>query len=105
MRFNERRIAIWNTLCSRRSATINELAREFHVSPRTIQYDVEFLSLIHPIETVRGRHGGCIKIPDGFNPKPHQVTTIQLDFLISLLSKLDEEDRQMLMTIIYILQA
>ena len=40
-----RRMAIWNSLCSRRQETIAHLATEYHVSKRTIYYDVEILSL------------------------------------------------------------
>ena len=51
----ERRIAIWRSLCCHRSLTVARLATEYGVSVRTIYYDVQKLSLIYPIETVRGR--------------------------------------------------
>ena len=47
----ERRLAIWQTLCLRRHDTVANLASEFNVSKRTLYYDVQFLSLIYPIES------------------------------------------------------
>ena len=52
---NERQDAIVQILCMRRQDTIGNLAQEFHVSVRTIKYDIEELTLAYPIETVRGR--------------------------------------------------
>ena len=50
---HERRMAIWNTLCQRKQDTAGHLAAEFHVSLRTIYYDLEYLSLIYPLEVIR----------------------------------------------------
>lgn len=63
---SERREAILNVLCKRRQDTIENLANEFGVSVRTIKYDIEELTLAHPIETVRGRYGGGVKVADGY---------------------------------------
>ena len=41
------------------------------------------------IVTVRGR-GGCVKILDGLNPRPREITPDQVAFLISLLPRLEE---------------
>ena len=57
---SERRDAIINVLCDRRQDTISNLAQEFGVSIRTIKYDIEELTLAHPIETKRGKYGGWI---------------------------------------------
>lgn len=46
----ERRIAIWRSLCCHRSLTVARLATEYGVSVRTIYYDVQKLSLIYDIE-------------------------------------------------------
>ena len=53
---HERRMAIWNTLCQRKQDTAGHLAAEFHVSLRTFYYDLEYLSLIYPLEVIRGRY-------------------------------------------------
>lgn len=63
---SERREAILKVLCQRRQDTIENLAFEFGVSVRTIKYDIEELTLAHPIETVRGRYGGGVKVADGY---------------------------------------
>ncbi len=62
---NERREAILMILCKRRYDTISNLAQEFGVSVRTIKYDIEELTLAHPIETIRGRYGGGVRVSDG----------------------------------------
>ena len=63
---SERRDAIIDALCKRRQDTIANLAHEFGVSVRTIKYDIEELTLAHPIETIRGRYGGGVRIADGY---------------------------------------
>ena len=56
MRPSERREKLLEVLCIRRHDTIKNLAEEFHVSPRTIKYDIEELTLTYPIDTIRGRY-------------------------------------------------
>lgn len=63
---SERREAILKVLCQRRQDKIDNLAFEFGVSVRTIKNDIEELSLAYPIETVRGRYGGGVKVADGY---------------------------------------
>ena len=58
---NERRRAILETLCRRRRDTRENLAFEFGVSVRTIEYDVQRLSQSYPIYTEQGRAGGIPK--------------------------------------------
>ena len=63
---SERREAILRVLCQRRQDKIDNLAEEFGVSVRTIKNDIEELTLAHPIETVRGRYGGGVRVADGY---------------------------------------
>lgn len=63
---NERRSEIMEVLCRRRQETMQNLATEFGVSIRTIRNDIDYLSLSYPLETVRGRYGGGVKVMDGF---------------------------------------
>lgn len=79
-----RRMAIWHTLCSRRNIRMKELARTYDVTTRKIQLDVEHLSLSHPIETVRGRYNGCVKLPDWYEPRanPFFKNVILVNLLI-----------------------
>lgn len=78
---SERRDAIINVLCDRRQDTISNLAQEFGVSIRTIKYDIEELTLAHPIETKRGKYGG-VRVMDGYHIsrkrlKPEQIKLLQ----------------------------
>ena len=63
---NERRNEIMGTLCHRRQETMSNLAFEFGVSVRTIRNDIDHLSLSYPLETIRGRYGGGVRVMDGF---------------------------------------
>lgn len=65
MRAEERRRLIMECLYQRREDTVPNLAQEFGVCKRTIESDIQILSLTHPIETIRGRHGGGIRVMDG----------------------------------------
>lgn len=64
MTATERREAIIETLYKRRKETMSNLAEEFGVSLRTINYDIEKLSLSHPIITIQG-NGGGVEIMEG----------------------------------------
>lgn len=64
MEAHERRMAIWRSLCCRGQDTVAHLADEFGVSVRTIYFDVQILSLSYPIETIRGRYKGGVKLPE-----------------------------------------
>lgn len=63
---SERQQKLLEILCFRRYDTIANLARELNVSRRTICRDLVVLMCSYPIETVRGRYGGGVKIADGF---------------------------------------
>ncbi len=52
----ERRTEIMRILCRRRHETISNLAETFGVSRRTIQRDVEILSITQPLYTQSGSH-------------------------------------------------
>ncbi len=74
---NERRQAIWHTLCRCRHITISHLAAEYKTSHTTIRKDVDILSLSYPIVTMRG-HGGGIKLADWYEPGKMQLTPAQM---------------------------
>jgi len=61
---NERRMEIIEALCRRRQDTMANLATEFGVSVRTIKNDIDILSLSYPIETIRGRYGGGVRVAE-----------------------------------------
>ena len=95
-----RRMAIWHTLCCRRHIKMRELAEMYGVTTRTIRLDVEHLSLTYPIETVRGRYDGCVKIPDWYIPTKSPLNAIQMDFLVNLQKTMVGTDADMLRGII-----
>lgn len=97
---SERRMAIWKTLCCRRQDTVVHLASEFNVSRRTIYYDVAFLSIIYPIESIRGRYYGGVKISDWYTPNPNVYTPAQMELLLRLQKNLGGNDAIIMSSII-----
>lgn len=89
---SERREEILNVLCRRRQDTIQNLAEEFGVSVRTIKYDIEELTLAHPIETVRGRYGGGVKVADGYYVGRKYLKPSQQELLKKLSEHLSGND-------------
>lgn len=89
----ERRQAILEALCIRRHDTRENLAFEFGVSKRTIEYDVLELSLTYPIYTTQG-NGGGIHVVDGFYlDKPH-FNEKETALLSKILPTLTGEDKK-----------
>lgn len=91
---------IWNALQMRRSDNVTNLATEFGVSERTIRYDIEKLTLSHPIETVRGRHGGCVKLADWYRPSRPTLCPEQVALLKELAPSLDGDKLRVLNSIL-----
>lgn len=60
----ERRMAIIKCIYDKHIVTMDYLAKEFDVTVRTIRRDIEYLSISYPLETIRGRYGGGVKIID-----------------------------------------
>jgi predicted DNA-binding transcriptional regulator YafY len=97
---NERRLEIMETLCHRRHETMENLAFEFGVSVRTIRNDIDHLSLSYPLETVRGRYGGGVKVMDGFYMNRKYLNHEQKDLLERLRTSLSGNDRTIMNTIL-----
>lgn len=96
---SERREAILNVLCQRRHDTVQNLAEEFGVSVRTIKYDIEELTLAHPIETVRGRYGGGVQVADGYYVGRKYLKPDQQELLKKLAAGLSGKDKEVMDTI------
>ena len=64
MTASERRRAIIKDLSVRRHEKISNLAFQYHVSRRTVEYDIYWLSLEYPIYTTKGT-GGDVHVIDG----------------------------------------
>lgn len=99
MTASERRQAILELLCLRRHETRENLAFEFGVSKRTIEYDILQLSLDYPVYTTQG-NGGGIHIMDGYYLNRPRMNEKQTALLHKLLLTLSGEDKETMQTII-----
>ena len=97
----ERRQAILEVLCLRRHETRENLANEFGVSKRTIEYDVLNLMLTYPVYTVQG-NGGGIYVTDNFRLDRPRMNEKQTALLQKVLLTLSGEDKETMETIIKI---
>lgn len=76
----ERRVAILEFLCVRRTSSLSELANEFNVSERTIKTDLQVLTCSYPVYTTQGRGGG-VHIMDGYKLGMKYLSASQTEFL------------------------
>lgn len=97
----ERRQQLLEVLCLRRQDTYRNLAHEFGVSRETIRHDVVILMCSYPIETVRGRYGGGVKIRAEYMPYRKTLSTKQISLLNKLSSQLEGEDLATISSIIF----
>ncbi len=97
----ERRKAILEVLCLRRHETRENLANEFGVSKRTIEYDVLNLMLTYPVYTVQG-NGGGIYVTDNFRLDRPRMNEKQTALLQKVLLTLSGEDKETMQNIINI---
>lgn len=97
----ERRQAILEVLCLRRHETRENLANEFGVSKRTIEYDVLNLMLTYPVYTVQG-NGGGIYVTDNFRLDRPRMNEKQTALLQKVLLSLSGEDKETMQNIINI---
>lgn len=96
----ERRMEIIKVLCKRRSETMENLAEEFGVTSRTIRNDIDYLSLSYPIETVRGRYGGGVKIIGDFDLDRKYLNSQQKTLLEKLKESLSGQELSIMNTIL-----
>lgn len=92
MNRQERREAIMQILKAKRFEQIANLAAEFGVSIRTIKYDIEALICSYPVETVRGRYGGGVKLADWYHPTLNTLDKEQIALLKKLAPSLEGND-------------
>jgi DeoR/GlpR family transcriptional regulator of sugar metabolism len=97
---NERRAAILDALCIRRQDTVSNLAMEFNVNEKTIRRDIEELSCSYPLETVRGRFGGGVKVSDWYRPSRRTLSKEQAALLMKLAPGLKGRDLEVMNSII-----
>lgn len=96
----ERREAILDALCVRRFEQVKNLAEEFGVSERTIRTDIEVLACSYPIETVRGRFGGGVKVLDWYHRGRKVLSPEQVALLKRLAPELEGHDLDVMNSII-----
>ena len=87
----ERRQKIMKILCRRQHETMNNLASELGVSIRTIQRDVETLSISEPIYTQTGKYNGGVYILEGYSFERMYMTEQELDVLRKLYIAVNEK--------------
>lgn len=95
----DRRAEIINILLVRRRITAKELADEFHVTVRTIQNDIQALSLGFPIYTKQGGDGG-IFVGENYKPYMNTLTPLELKALKEMYELADGIHRKILFQII-----
>lgn len=100
MRIDERQQFILEKLYACRKTTVDELAVECGVDERTIRRDVEELTCFYPIETVRGRYGGGVKLADWYTPARKTLSREQSALLKRLAPTLTGPDLAVLNSII-----
>lgn len=88
---NDRQQQLISLLCQRRSDSIQNLAMELGVCERTIRRDIEELTLTYPIETVRGRYGGGVRMADWYFQDRPKLTPKQTALLKRLASRNGED--------------
>ena len=76
------------------------LANEFHVSLRTICYDIDELARNYPIVTTRGKYKGGVKIADGYRLDRKYLNPKQQHLLKRLSKTLSGEDRNIMESIL-----
>ena len=100
MRPNERRELLLESLLQRREDTIDNLASEFGVNERTIRRDIEQLTSSYPLDTVRGRYGGGVRVADWYRQGRRHLTSEQAALLGKLASTLQGEERTVMDSIL-----
>jgi len=92
---NERRAEIMRILESRRQETMANFAFHFDVSIRTICYDIDFLTALYPIETLRGNNG-CVRLMDGYAMYQGFLNEEQQETLMEIFPTLNEHNSKVI---------
>ena len=92
---DERRAEIMRVLESRRHETMSNFAHFFGVSIRTICYDIEALTALHPIETVRGR-SGFVKLQDSYRVYQNILSEEQQEVLFEIIPLISKQQARVI---------
>lgn len=96
----ERQEEILEILCTERQVQIATLVERLGASERTIRRDLECLACSYPVETMRGRYGGGIKIADWYHRDRKTLNKKQAALLMKLAPTLVGEDLEIMNSII-----
>lgn len=92
MTTSERRKAIIRDLSVRRHEKISNFAFQYHVSRRTVEYDIYWLSLEYPIYTTKGTGGGVHVIDGAKIDLREKLNSEQYELLVKLSLSLAGKD-------------
>ena len=92
MTASERRRVIIKDVSVRRHEKISNLAFQYHVSRRTVEYDIYWLSLEYPIYTTKGRGGGVHVIDGAIIDLRERLSLEQYELLVKLSLSLTGKD-------------
>ena len=95
----ERRIAILEILCERKSESIANLMFEFGVSDSTIRRDIQKLTVSYPVYTTQG-NGGGVYVVEGYRLGRTYMTDKQTELLEEIAERLDGEKLKIMQTIL-----
>lgn len=99
MSANERRNDMLMYLSAVRTASREDLAERYGVSLRTIDRDIEELTLSAPIYTQTGPGGG-IRVMDGWYASRHYLSGVQEALLKELMKGLQTEEAEIMHSIL-----
>lgn len=90
---SERRIEIVKYLCRNRHSTAENLSKEFGVSVRTVQRDIDYLSgtMMIPIYCQAGKYDGGIYIDDDYKWDKMYMSLEQIDLLKKIKEMLENK--------------
>ena len=103
---SERRIETIKYLCRKRRATMAEISKEFGVSVRTVQRDIDYLSgtMMIPIYCQSGKYEGGVYIDNDYRWDKMYMTLEQISLLIKVkemvTDKLSEKENMILRQLI-----
>lgn len=96
----ERRDEIVSSLIAKRRMTAAELAEKFDVTVRTIQNDIQALSLRYPIYTKPGVAGGVF-MGEHYNPYVNSLTPQELRTLEEIYETAEDRHKEIILQIIH----
>lgn len=95
----ERRVEIMKLLCRRRYETMANLAKEFGVSVRTIQRDIDELTFLMPLYVKSGRYEGGVYVDEDYTMDRMYMSEDEVNLLIKVkrltLDKLSKEENNL----------